>query len=52
MVAAHRAGIDSILVLTGVANAASAALLTGERRPGRIARDPAEVASLLGLALS
>jgi HAD superfamily hydrolase (TIGR01450 family) len=52
MVAAHRAGIDSILVLTGVADAAAAALLTGERRPGHVARDPAEVATLLGLTLS
>jgi HAD superfamily hydrolase (TIGR01450 family) len=52
MVAAHRAGIDSILVLTGVADARAAAALSGERRPGRIARDPAEVASLLGLTLS
>jgi 4-nitrophenyl phosphatase len=52
MVAAHRAGIASILVLTGVADAATAALLSGERRPGRVAADPAEVAALLGLTLS
>lgn len=52
MVAAHRAGIASILVLTGVADATSAAGLAGERRPDRIARDPAGVAALLGLALS
>ncbi|MDP9467778.1 MAG: HAD-IIA family hydrolase [Chloroflexota bacterium] len=52
MVAAHRAGIPSILVLTGVTDAATATTLAGERRPGRIARDPAEVAALLGLALS
>ncbi len=52
MVAANRAGIDSILVLTGVADADVAATLRGERRPGRVARDPAEVAILLGLTLS
>lgn len=52
MVAAHRAGIDSILVLTGIADAAAAAALSGERRPGRVARDPAAVAALLGLTLS
>jgi len=52
IVAAHRAGIDSILVLTGVADAGAAALLAGERRPGRVARDPVEVAALLGLTLS
>jgi 4-nitrophenyl phosphatase len=52
MVAANRAGIDSILVLTGIADAASAAELSGERRPGRVARDPAEVAAMLGLTLS
>jgi HAD superfamily hydrolase (TIGR01450 family) len=52
MVAAHRAGIPSILVLTGVADAATSATLSGERRPDRIARDPAEVAVLLGLTLS
>jgi 4-nitrophenyl phosphatase len=52
MVAARRAGIDSILVLTGVADAPAAAALRGERRPGRVARDPAEVAALLGLTLS
>jgi 4-nitrophenyl phosphatase len=52
IVAAHRAGIDSILVLTGVADAPAAALLVGERRPGRVAHDPGEVAALLGLTLS
>lgn len=52
MVAAHRAGIPSMLVLTGVADAAAAAVLSGERRPGRIARNPAEVAAALGLTLS
>ena len=52
MVAAHRAGIASILVLTGVANASVAAALSGERRPDQVARGPAEVAVLLGLSLS
>lgn len=52
MVAAHRAGIASILVLTGVADAAAAAALSGERRPEQIARGPAEVAAMLGLSLS
>jgi HAD superfamily hydrolase (TIGR01450 family) len=52
MVAAHRAGMRSILVLTGVADAALAATLDGERRPDHVARDPSEVAGLLGGGLS
>ena len=52
MVAAHRAGMSSILVLTGVADAELAANLDGERRPDHVARDPSEVAGLLGLELS
>jgi HAD superfamily hydrolase (TIGR01450 family) len=52
IVAANRAGIGSILVLTGVADAAMAEALTGERRPDRVARDPSAVAALLGLTLS
>jgi 4-nitrophenyl phosphatase len=52
MVAAHRAGLRSILVLTGVADAALAATLEGERRPDRVARDPSEVAALLARGLS
>lgn len=52
MVAAHRSGIRSILVLTGVADAAMAATLAGERQPHHVAADPAQVASLLGLTLS
>jgi 4-nitrophenyl phosphatase len=52
MVAAHRAGIRSILVLTGVADAAAAEALTGERRPDHVAADPAAVAALLRLPLS
>lgn len=51
MVAAHRAGIGSILVLTGVTDAASVASLTGERRPDRVAADPYAVATLLGLTI-
>jgi 4-nitrophenyl phosphatase len=52
MVAAHRAGIASILVLTGVVDAAGAASLSNQRRPDSIAAGPAEVAALLGLSLS
>jgi 4-nitrophenyl phosphatase len=52
MVAAHRAGMQSILVLTGVADAALAATLEGERRPDHVARDPSEVAALLRRRLS
>jgi len=44
---AHRAGCASILVLTGVADAASAAGLAGERRPDAVATDPSEVRRLL-----
>lgn len=52
MVAAHRAGLRSILVLTGVADAALAATLEGERRPDHVAGDPSEVATLLRRGLS
>jgi 4-nitrophenyl phosphatase len=52
LVAARRAGIPSILVLTGVVDEAAAAALDGERRPDRVAADPAAVAGLLGVALS
>jgi ribonucleotide monophosphatase NagD (HAD superfamily) len=52
MVAAHRAGMRSILVLTGVADATLAATLDGERRPDHVASDPAEVGALLGRGLS
>jgi 4-nitrophenyl phosphatase len=44
---AHRAGCAAILVLTGVADAAMAATLTGELAPEAIAADPAEVRTLL-----
>ena len=52
VVAAHRAGMRSILVLTGVADAALAATLDGERRPDHVASDPSEVAPLLRKWLS
>jgi 4-nitrophenyl phosphatase len=52
LVAARRAGIGSILVLTGVADAAVAEALSGERRPDRVAADPDEVAQLLGVTIS
>jgi ribonucleotide monophosphatase NagD (HAD superfamily) len=44
---AHRAGCASILVLTGVADASSAAELSGDRRPAAVAVDPSEVRRLL-----
>lgn len=47
IVAARRAGIASVLVLTGVANAAIAAQLEGERRPDLVVRDADELAALL-----
>jgi 4-nitrophenyl phosphatase len=52
IVAARLAGIASILVLTGVVDAAAANLLPAERRPDAVAVGPQEVASLLGLSLS
>jgi phosphoglycolate/pyridoxal phosphate phosphatase family enzyme len=52
MRAARRAGIRSLLVLTGVADAALAAGLEGDRRPDWIASDPASVIDLLGLGVS
>jgi glycerol-1-phosphatase len=51
VVAARRAGIASLLVLTGVTDEAAARDLSGERQPDWIARGPAEVASLLGISL-
>ena len=44
MLAARRAGIRSLLVLTGVADHALAAGLEGDSRPDWIAEGPAEVA--------
>lgn len=47
IVAAQRAGIRSILVLTGVADRATADALTGEHRPDHIAADPDAVWDLV-----
>jgi 4-nitrophenyl phosphatase len=52
IVAARRAGIPSILVLTGVADAVTADALDGDRRPDAVVDDPEGVASLLGLVSS
>jgi 4-nitrophenyl phosphatase len=52
VVAARRAGIPVVLVLTGIADASHAAGLDGDRRPDWVAEDPAQVATLLGLSLS
>jgi 4-nitrophenyl phosphatase len=52
ILAARRAGIPAMLVLTGVADAAQASVLDGEHRPDWVASGPAEVATLLGLSLS
>lgn len=50
--AARRAGIPVLLVLTGIADAASVEGLAGERRPDWVAPDPYAAARLLGVALS
>jgi len=50
--AARRAGIRSVLVLTGVADVTLAEGLEGDRRPDWIAADPAAVVDLLGLPVS
>jgi 4-nitrophenyl phosphatase len=47
VVGARRAGIAAILVLTGVADAASASTLAGDERPDAVAADPAAVRALL-----
>ena len=49
---AHRAGCAAILVLTGVADAAAVARLTGERVPDAVAAGPDEVRALLATRLS
>lgn len=49
---AHRAGCAAILVLTGVADAALAASLEGERAPDAVAADPPEVRRLLEARVS
>jgi 4-nitrophenyl phosphatase len=52
VVAARRAGIRAMLVLTGIADEASAATLHGDRRPDWVAADPSAAATLLGLSVS
>ncbi len=52
VVAARRAGIPSVLVLTGVADSAMAGSLEGERRPDHVVDGPEGVAALLGVSLS
>jgi len=52
LVAARRAGIVSVLVLTGVVDENAASDLAGDRRPDHVAHDPEAVGRLLGLALS
>lgn len=52
VVAARRAGIRVLLVLTGIADEAQAAALAGDRRPDWVAADPSAAAALLGLPLS
>ena len=49
---AHRAGCAAILVLTGVADAAAAARLTGDRVPDAVADGPDDVRALLATRLS
>ena len=49
---AHRAGCSAILVLTGVADRGTVALLDGERVPEAVASGPAEVRVLLASRLS
>lgn len=49
IVAARRAGIRSILVLTGVADEASARALDEERRPDLVAASAADLPRLLGI---
>lgn len=48
IVAARRAGIPSVLMLTGVADASVAAALSGERRPDFVVADANELGQLLG----
>lgn len=52
MVAAHRAGIRSILVLTGVTEAAAVPHLSGERRPDAVAVNLFQLGPMLGIAVS
>ena len=52
VVAARRAGIAAVLVLTGVADAAAAATLDGERRPDLVLAGPADLPTALGIGVS
>ncbi|MGH2456196.1 MAG: HAD-IIA family hydrolase [Candidatus Limnocylindria bacterium] len=52
IVAARRLGAASVLMLTGVAEARGLDALDGERRPDRVAADPAALAGMFGLTLS
>jgi 4-nitrophenyl phosphatase len=52
VVAARRAGIPVLLVLTGIAEEGQVAGLAGERKPDWVAADPQAVAGMLGLSLS
>ena len=52
IVAAHRSGIFSVLILTGVADAATAHALAGERKPDVVAVDHAELGRLFEQWLS
>jgi phosphoglycolate/pyridoxal phosphate phosphatase family enzyme len=52
VVGAHRAGCAAVLVLTGVADAASAAALEGDRQPEAVADDPGAVRTLLEARVS
>lgn len=52
VVAARRAGIRVLLVLTGIADAGQVASLAGERKPDWVVADPAAAAALLGLTVS
>lgn len=49
IMAARRAGIRSVLVLSGVTDAAAAATLTGDRRPDVVLDSLADLPDLLGL---
>jgi 4-nitrophenyl phosphatase len=52
VLAARRAGIPVLLVLTGIADAAHASVLDGDAQPDWVAADPSAIANLLGLSLS
>ena len=52
VVAARRAGIRSVLVLTGVTDRAAAARLDGERLPDHVVDGPADVGELLRAAFT